>query len=108
MAKHLLTEVSQNGTSTADSLNTEFAKLEGMLASLDPDGTSGHQARARLEALLSALGGRRGALERTTVAQLESATDAELFALVDGASQSVAAPAERALAHQTSEGRDGH
>ncbi len=85
VAKYLLDEFADNGTTTRLAVDAELDKLEAVLASIGSDDTQRMKITARLQALLLGLGD-AGIDEGVVTADdgdIESATDDEMFNLID-------------------------
>ena len=85
VAKYLLDEFADNGTTTRLAVDAELDKLEAVLASIVSDDTQRMKITARLQALLLGLGD-AGIDEGVVTADdgdIESATDDEMFNLID-------------------------
>jgi acyl transferase domain-containing protein/acyl carrier protein len=105
LASHLLLEIAQPPTMTADSLNADLDRLERILASIAIDDTERAKITARLQAL-SGLSEGQAAESKVMVAQrLQSASADEVFDFIDnGLSRSAA---ERSPIGETSENGNG-
>ena len=85
LAEHLLGEVGGDGQETAEAVLARFDELEPALLAVAQDPSALVRVALRLQALQDRLGGQSGAGGGENLAgQLESATDDQLFALVDG------------------------
>ena len=85
VAEYLLGEVAQNGATNGIPGDAELDKLELILSSIASDDTERTRIAARLQALLSSLGGPSIDEDADNINDdaIDSATDDELFELVD-------------------------
>jgi acyl transferase domain-containing protein/acyl carrier protein len=85
VARHLLCDLAQDGMVTSLPVEAELDRLELMLSSTASDDVERTKITARLQALLLGLGDRSIDEDAGTVddADLESATDDEMFDLID-------------------------
>jgi acyl carrier protein len=85
VASHLLEEITQSGSSARHSVEAELDRLESMLASIASEDAERVKITARLQAMLFGLGvaGVDEEADAVDDADLKSATDDEMFELID-------------------------
>ncbi|WUG43610.1 SDR family NAD(P)-dependent oxidoreductase [Kitasatospora sp. NBC_00458] len=85
LARFLLTEVRQEGGARGDvPISSELDKLDAEISAMTLDDNARTSIKARLEVLLAKLSDSRGGTDGEDMAdRLESATDDELFSLID-------------------------
>nr|AAP42859.1 NanA5 [Streptomyces nanchangensis] len=84
MAEHLRGELCPTGDDTAQPVLRELARLEAAVGESKPEGETSAQLVKRLQTLLWRLGDEAAAVDHTVDGEeLESASDDEMFALID-------------------------
>jgi len=84
LATYLSSALAPDATSAALPVDAEFDRLERMLATVDADAEEQARIAARLQALLSGWHDAQRPQGAAAAEQIQSASDAELFAFLDG------------------------